>query len=77
MAYIALELVPNGDLFELIKHTGPISESLAKHVARQILRAIFKLNQKGFVSRDLKLENLLIDAHFNIKLVDFGFACPV
>ena len=77
MAYIALELVPNGDLFELVKQTGPISESLAKHVARQILRAVFKLNQKGFANRDLKLENLLIDAHFNIKLVDFGFACPV
>ena len=26
---------------------------------------------------DIKLDNILLDANFNIKMTDFGFACHV
>lgn len=38
---------------------------------------MIKTNKAGYANRDLKLENMLFDDNFNIKLVDFGFACSL
>lgn len=32
------------------------------------------MHEKGFANQDLKLQNILVDAYFNTKIVDFGFA---
>lgn len=40
----------------------------------QILSALDYSHKIGVVHRDLKLENLLLDADGNIKVTDFGFS---
>lgn len=39
----------------------------------QLVGAVSYVHQQSCVHRDLKLENILLDKHENVKLVDFGF----
>jgi serine/threonine protein kinase len=51
-----------------------MTELEACHAFAQILSAVNYCHKNGVVHRDLKAENLLLDADMNIKLADFGFS---
>lgn len=72
--FAVLELIENGEFFDYIANTGVVTEEVAKFYFKQLLGALKYCNEKGVVHRDIKLENLLLDKNFNLKLVDFGFA---
>ncbi len=51
-----------------------MSEALARKKFWQIVEAIDYCHSHNVVHRDLKAENLLLDADMNIKIADFGFS---
>ncbi|KAG6931234.1 testis specific serine kinase 3, partial [Chelydra serpentina] len=71
--YLVMELAEDGDVFDCVLHGGPLPESRAKVLFRQLVDAIRYCHSCGVAHRDLKCENALLQG-FNLKLTDFGFA---
>lgn len=72
-------------IFELVKgislgswvrshSSGAVPEDEARPILRKILSALAYLHSKRICHRDIKLENVLLDADLNPKLIDFGFS---
>jgi len=72
--YFLLEFIPGGELFNYIRKAGRLPNQVARTYAAEIVLAFEHLHSKSIVYRDLKPENLLLDATGHIKLTDFGFA---
>uniref|UniRef100_A0A6B2LCY0 non-specific serine/threonine protein kinase n=1 Tax=Arcella intermedia TaxID=1963864 RepID=A0A6B2LCY0_9EUKA len=73
--YIVLEMLPGGELLELLNEQGTFSSALSSNYMRQVLQAIQYMHNVGIVHRDLKLENLLLDETKSIvKVSDFGLS---
>ncbi|XP_076392946.1 serine/threonine-protein kinase SIK3 isoform X5 [Megachile rotundata] len=74
MIYLVTEYAPGGEIFDHLVRNGRMPEPEARRIFRQIVLAVRYLHQQRVVHRDLKAENLLLDADNNIKLADFGFS---
>ncbi|OXU26601.1 hypothetical protein TSAR_006259 [Trichomalopsis sarcophagae] len=74
MIYLVTEYAPGGEIFDHLVRNGRMVEPEARRIFRQIVQAVRYLHQQRVVHRDLKAENLLLDADNNIKLADFGFS---
>ncbi|KAI5093772.1 NUAK family SNF1-like kinase 2 [Silurus meridionalis] len=70
---IVMEYASKGDLFDYISEKR-LSEREARHIFRQIVSAVHYCHQNGVVHRDLKLENILLDANGDVKIADFGLS---
>ncbi|WFD31843.1 hypothetical protein MSPP1_002883 [Malassezia sp. CBS 17886] len=71
--WLATELCAGGELYDYVVRRGSLTEPEARILFGQLCCAVAYVHREGIVHRDLKLENILLDAHNNIKLSDFGF----
>lgn len=72
--YNVLEVAQNGSLSRFIRGTGPIEENIAKFIFIQLASAVKHMHDSNIAHFDIKLENILLDEFYNIKLADFGSA---
>ena len=72
--YLALEFVPGGEVFTILREEGRFSMETSRFYAAEIALAFDYLHQYNIVYRDLKPENLLVSKLGHIKITDFGFA---
>ncbi|XP_029452161.1 cGMP-dependent protein kinase 2-like isoform X2 [Rhinatrema bivittatum] len=72
--YMALEFCEGGELWTKLREVKYFSEEVTIFCIACVVEALEYLHSNGIVYRDLKPENLMLDKHGYVKLVDFGFA---
>eukprot|EP00741_Cyanophora_paradoxa_P022195 tig00021435_g21425.t1 len=75
--YLILDFLVGGELFFHLKREKFFPEPVAQYYAAEICLALGHLHKLGIVYRDLKPENVLLDAEGHARLTDFGLAKEV
>ncbi|XP_059146852.1 rho-associated protein kinase 1-like [Physella acuta] len=69
--YMVMDYMPGGDLVNLMSNYD-VPEKWAKFYCAEVVLALDAIHCMGFVHRDVKPDNMLLDANGHIKLTDFG-----
>jgi serum/glucocorticoid-regulated kinase 2 len=72
--YFILDYCPGGEMFSILQKRHRLTENEARFYAAQLVLAIEMMHKKDVLYRDLKPENVLIDADGYIKITDFGLS---
>jgi BR serine/threonine kinase len=77
-----MEYAAQGSMLNFLKFK-PLPEPVSRAYFRQLLQStcfrlyysvLESIHQRGIVHRDIKLENMLLDEDYKLKMCDFGFA---
>lgn len=69
---IVMEHAAGGDLLRRVRTKGALHESSARRTFRQVVYGLGHIHARGVLHRDIKLDNILLDAEGNVKICDFG-----
>ncbi|MBT2570234.1 Stk1 family PASTA domain-containing Ser/Thr kinase [Planococcus sp. ISL-110] len=72
--YLVMEYVPGKTLKDYIIEHSPVSPERAVEIMKQLASALAHAHHNQIVHRDIKPQNILMDAEGNVKISDFGIA---
>ena len=72
--YLVMEYMRGRTLKEIITEKGSLPEPVAGQIAIRILSALQHAHDNGIIHRDIKPQNILINAEGMVKVADFGIA---
>jgi len=72
--YLVMEFLPGGDLMTMLIKYDTFSEDVTRFYMAECVLAIDAVHQLGFIHRDIKPDNILIDKDGHVKLSDFGLS---
>ena len=72
--YLVMEYVNGQTLKDVIRQKGSLPPNVAAQIGIRILSALQHAHNNGIIHRDIKPQNILMDAEGHIKVSDFGIA---
>ena len=75
VSFFIFELCSKGSLnYYITSYLGGFEEKYCKLIFYKILQGIKVIHDNGICHRDIKVDNILLDEEYNIKICDFGFS---
>jgi serine/threonine protein kinase/tetratricopeptide (TPR) repeat protein len=74
LKFITMEYVDGRDLKSMLVTGGKMEPGAAVKIIRQVLMGLQAAHNEGVVHRDLKPQNIMVDASGRVYLMDFGIA---
>lgn len=75
--YMVMEYMPGGDLMSLLMKEDTFSEQVTRFFMAEAAFAISSVHALGYIHRDIKPDNMLLDARGHLKLTDLGLCKKV
>ena len=75
--FLVMEYVDGRSLGQALSESGAFSVREALRLTRQVAEALRYLHGEGYLHRDVKPDNVLLDHSGNVKVCDLGFTVPV
>jgi serine/threonine-protein kinase len=75
--FMIMEFVDGQSLGQALSEAGAFPVREAVRITRQVAEALSYLHAQGYLHRDVKPDNVLLDSVGNAKLCDLGFAVPI
>eukprot|EP00816_Leptocylindrus_hargravesii_P005352 CAMPEP_0196817788 /NCGR_PEP_ID=MMETSP1362-20130617/62567_1 /TAXON_ID=163516 /ORGANISM="Leptocylindrus danicus, Strain CCMP1856" /LENGTH=550 /DNA_ID=CAMNT_0042195627 /DNA_START=106 /DNA_END=1758 /DNA_ORIENTATION=+ len=75
--YMVMEFMPGGDLMSLLMKEDTFSERVTRFYMGEAAQAISSCHALGYIHRDIKPDNMLLDARGHLKLTDLGLCKKV
>eukprot|EP00501_MAST-03F_sp_TOSAG23-6_P002336 GSMAST32.ASY1.ANO1.2438.1 assembled CDS len=75
--YLVMDFIPGGDIMTLLLKKDTLSEAATRFYVAETILAIQSVHNLGYIHRDLKPDNLLLDANGHILLTDLGLCKKV
>ena len=72
--FISMDFVEGRDLRHLLLESGKLAPQEAARIMLQICRALEAAHAEGVIHRDLKPQNIMLDANGRVYVMDFGIA---
>jgi len=71
---ILTEFFKNGDFFDMVTSGILTNSILVRTYFHKLINALEYMHSQGIAHLDLKLENLMLDSNFDLKIIDFDHA---
>eukprot|EP00580_Thalassiosira_gravida_P015212 CAMPEP_0201658196 /NCGR_PEP_ID=MMETSP0494-20130426/1178_1 /ASSEMBLY_ACC=CAM_ASM_000839 /TAXON_ID=420259 /ORGANISM="Thalassiosira gravida, Strain GMp14c1" /LENGTH=558 /DNA_ID=CAMNT_0048135161 /DNA_START=155 /DNA_END=1831 /DNA_ORIENTATION=- len=75
--YMVMEFLPGGDLMSLLMKEDTFNEEATRFFMAEAAHAISCVHALGYIHRDIKPDNMLLDANGHLRLTDLGLCKKV